>query len=136
MLQPYSNEKQKTSFVLKGWGCPAAQRRRHNHSGLQRRKRQLPHERVRGKDGRRQGGVRGRYNFLHQPNRVGQISHSDTTIYLHFQGQQDFQSIAISADAGETFVGPCGACRQTMCEFNPRLKLFLVQNKLIRLTVT
>ena len=26
-------------------------------------------------------------------------------------GQQDFVAIAIAAQAGEQFVGPCGACR-------------------------
>ncbi|TRY68667.1 hypothetical protein TCAL_03799 [Tigriopus californicus] len=43
------------------------------------------------------------------------------------QGQQDMKAIAIAADLDEEFVGPCGACRQFMCEFNPDLEIYLVR---------
>ena len=63
-------------------------------------------------------------------------------------GQQDFVAIAIAAQAGEQFVGPCGACRsqsflrlntlslssiicllfrQFMAEFNPDIPIYLVR---------
>ena len=68
-------------------------------------------------------------------------------------GQQDFLAIAIAAQAGEQFVGPCGACRlkfakfsihwhdtlyerschvcvlfrQFMAEFNPDIPIYLVR---------
>jgi len=42
-------------------------------------------------------------------------------------GQQDFVAIAIAAHAGEQFVGPCGACRQFMAEFNPDIPIYLVR---------
>jgi cytidine deaminase len=39
----------------------------------------------------------------------------------------DFSAIAISADLEGDFCGPCGACRQFMCEFNPDLDILLVR---------
>ena len=33
-------------------------------------------------------------------------------------GQQDFLAIAIAAQAGEQFVGPCGACRLKFAKFS------------------
>jgi len=46
-------------------------------------------------------------------------------------GQQDFVAIAIAAQAGEQFVGPCGACRQFMAEFNPDIPIYLVRPDLV-----
>merc|ERR1712080_646163 len=42
-------------------------------------------------------------------------------------GKHDFTAIAIAADAGDQFVGPCGACRQFMAEFNPDIPIYLVR---------
>ena len=42
-------------------------------------------------------------------------------------GVREFDAIAIAAECEETFVGPCGACRQFMCEFNPELPIYLVR---------
>lgn len=42
-------------------------------------------------------------------------------------GKHDFLAIAISGDAGEQFVGPCGMCRQSMAEFNPDIPIYLVK---------
>merc|ERR1711953_1307389 len=46
-------------------------------------------------------------------------------------GEQDFLAIAIAAQAGEQFVGPCGACRQFMAEFNPDIPIYLVRPDLV-----
>ncbi len=43
------------------------------------------------------------------------------------QGYRHFAGIAISADLLDTYVGPCGACRQFLCEFNPSLPIYLVR---------
>ena len=45
-------------------------------------------------------------------------------------GEQDFTAIAIAAEAGDQFVGPCGACRQFMAEFNPDIPIYLVKPSL------
>lgn len=41
--------------------------------------------------------------------------------------RQDFTAIAIAADNKKDFVGPCGACRQFMAEFNPDIPIYLVR---------
>ena len=38
------------------------------------------------------------------------------------EGKQDFVAIAIFVDA-ETLFPPCGACRQVVAEFNPRMQV-------------
>ncbi|XP_023344706.1 cytidine deaminase [Eurytemora carolleeae] len=43
------------------------------------------------------------------------------------EGRKEFKGIAIAADIQNEFVGPCGACRQFMAEFNPTLPIFLVR---------
>jgi len=45
------------------------------------------------------------------------------------QGIKDFSSIAIGADLEHEFCGPCGACRQFLCEFNPEIPIYLVRSK-------
>ncbi len=40
------------------------------------------------------------------------------------EGQRDFVAVAIVADA-EPFCPPCGACRQVLAEFNPRLRVLM-----------
>jgi len=42
-------------------------------------------------------------------------------------GQKEFDRIAIAADLDNEFVGPCGACRQVMAEFNPEIPIYLVR---------
>ena len=49
------------------------------------------------------------------------------TTFFYFQGLNDFTAIAISADLSDSYVGPCGACRQFMCEFNPEIPIYLVR---------
>lgn len=43
------------------------------------------------------------------------------------QGHRNFQAIAISAEMGEKFVGPCGACRQTLAEFGLDWEVYLTK---------
>jgi len=43
------------------------------------------------------------------------------------QGLRRFRAIAIVADQGETFVGPCGACRQVLGEFGTGLEVYLAR---------
>lgn len=43
------------------------------------------------------------------------------------EGYTEMVSVAIAADLDEEFVGPCGMCRQTLAEFNPEIRIFLVR---------
>jgi len=45
------------------------------------------------------------------------------------QGFKEFSAIAIGADLVDEFCGPCGACRQFMCEFNPEIPIYLIRSK-------
>jgi len=45
------------------------------------------------------------------------------------QGYKEFCAIAIGADLEGEFCGPCGACRQFLCEFNPEIPIYLVRHK-------
>ena len=40
------------------------------------------------------------------------------------EGHTDFEAIAISTSSGEA-VYPCGACRQVLAEFNPKIEIFV-----------
>lgn len=40
-------------------------------------------------------------------------------------GQRKFRAIAITADMGSRFVGPCGACRQFLVEFGQDWEVYL-----------
>ena len=42
-------------------------------------------------------------------------------------GRQKFQAIFISGDVGDKFITPCGACRQTLCEFGVNWDVYLVK---------
>jgi len=39
------------------------------------------------------------------------------------EGHRDIEAIAVVGES-EEFTSPCGACRQVMIEFNPRMKVF------------
>ncbi|KAK8732428.1 hypothetical protein OTU49_007087 [Cherax quadricarinatus] len=41
------------------------------------------------------------------------------------QGYRKFKAIAITAEMGNKFVGPCGACRQVMAEFGLDWEVYL-----------
>ena len=43
------------------------------------------------------------------------------------QGLNDFSAIAIAGDLKGHFLPPCGACRQTLSEFNPNIVIYLVR---------
>jgi len=43
------------------------------------------------------------------------------------ENHQEFVAIAIAADLGEEFVGPCGACRQFIAEFNHKIPIYLTR---------
>ena len=43
------------------------------------------------------------------------------------QGCREFSAVAIAADVKDEFCAPCGACRQTMCEFNPDVAIYLIR---------
>ncbi|XP_068234012.1 cytidine deaminase-like [Palaemon carinicauda] len=41
------------------------------------------------------------------------------------EGHRKFKAIAITAEMGEKFVGPCGMCRQTLAEFGLDMEVYL-----------
>jgi len=43
------------------------------------------------------------------------------------ENHREFISIAIAADLGKEFVGPCGACRQFLAEFNHKMPIYLTR---------
>ena len=44
------------------------------------------------------------------------------------EGYREFSAVAIATDVKDEFCAPCGACRQTMCEFNPDVPIYLVRH--------
>ena len=53
------------------------------------------------------------------------------------QGHRDFLALAVVAESDSGLVTPCGACRQVLAEFNPRLPVICTngagQTKILRL---
>ncbi|KAF3697870.1 Cytidine deaminase [Channa argus] len=43
------------------------------------------------------------------------------------EGHTKFTAIAVTCDIKDTFVGPCGACRQVLIEFGPEWAVYLVK---------
>ena len=41
------------------------------------------------------------------------------------EGHRKFRAIAIAAEMGDKFVGPCGACRQTLVEFGQDWEVYI-----------
>ena len=41
------------------------------------------------------------------------------------EGESQFETIAVAADTKD-FCTPCGACRQVLVDFAPRIKIFLL----------
>lgn len=41
------------------------------------------------------------------------------------EGHRKFKAIAITAEMGDKFVGPCGMCRQTLAEFGLNMEVYL-----------
>ena len=43
------------------------------------------------------------------------------------EGYREFSAVAIATNTQDEFCAPCGACRQTICEFNPDVVIYLVR---------
>ena len=43
------------------------------------------------------------------------------------EGQRKFAAISIAADVKESFIGPCGACRQFLAEFGNQWDVYMVK---------
>lgn len=43
-------------------------------------------------------------------------------------GEREFEAIAVAGGDGNSFVLPCGLCRQILFEFNPEFKIISVKN--------
>lgn len=53
------------------------------------------------------------------------------------EGRKGFKAVAVCAVSGDdSLVPPCGACRQFLCEFNPKMSIYLYNPKTGQVGVT
>ncbi|KAL8578294.1 hypothetical protein ACOMHN_005685 [Nucella lapillus] len=43
------------------------------------------------------------------------------------EGHKDFKAIAISSNMADSFISPCGSCRQIMAEFSLKMTVYLMK---------
>lgn len=51
-------------------------------------------------------------------------------------GNKNFKTIVVAADNGDTFVSPCGSCRQFIAEFGSEIGVYLVKPDLSKVLIT
>jgi cytidine deaminase len=51
-------------------------------------------------------------------------------------GNKNYKAIAVLADNGDTFVSPCGACRQFISEFGSEIDVYLAKPDLSKVLIT
>jgi cytidine deaminase len=51
-------------------------------------------------------------------------------------GNKNYKALVVSADNGDTFVSPCGACRQFIAEFGSETDVYLAKPDLSKVLIT